>query len=120
METALGYIQNFWGLLLVVAVFIIYLISQGRTKAGKIVLSLMLRLEKQAEEYALQTGEEKFGFVVEKGYQLLPKYVRLVFSYNMFVELAERLYDEAKNYLSSLEEKALAAPVKESEKAAPE
>ncbi|AFM02396.1 hypothetical protein Desde_4135 [Desulfitobacterium dehalogenans ATCC 51507] len=119
METALGYIQNFWGLLLVVAVFIIYLISLGRTKAGKIVLSLMLRLEKQAEEYALQTGEEKFGFVVEKGYQLLPKYVRLIFSYKMFVELADRLYDDAKNYLMSLEGKTLTAPVKDDKEADP-
>ncbi len=103
METALGYVNQFWGLLLVMAVFIIYVISQGRAKAGKIVLSLMLRLEKQAEEYALQTGEEKFGFVVEKGYQLLPRYVRLVLSYKMFEELAGKLYEEAKNYLLSLE-----------------
>ncbi len=103
METALGYVNQFWGLLLVMAVFIIYLISQGRAKAGQIVLSLMLRLEKQAEEYALQTGEEKFGFVVEKGYQLLPKYVRLVLSYKMFEELAGKLYEEAKSYLLSLE-----------------
>ncbi|SHN88503.1 hypothetical protein [Desulfitobacterium chlororespirans] len=103
METLLGYAQDYWGLLLVVVVFIIYLISQGRAKAGQIVLSLMLRLEKQAEEYAPQTGEEKFGFVVEKGYQLLPRYVRLMISYRMFEELAGRLYEEAKNYLSSLE-----------------
>ncbi|WP_018306362.1 hypothetical protein [Desulfitobacterium hafniense] len=113
METALGYVNQFWGLLLVMAVFIIYVISQGRAKAGKIVLSLMLRLEKQAEEYALQTGEEKFGFVVEKGYQLLPRYVRLVLSYKMFEELAGRLYEEAKNYLLSLDEKPIPAPIKE-------
>ena len=103
METLLGYAQDYWGLLLVVVAFIIYLISQGRAKAGRIVLSLMLRLEKQAEEYALQTGEEKFGFVVEKGYQLLPRYVRMVISYKMFEELAGKLYEEAKNYLLSLE-----------------
>lgn len=103
METVLSYAQEFWGLLLVVVVFIIYLVSQGRAKAGRIVLSLMLRLEKQAEEYALQTGEEKFGFVVEKGYQLLPRYVRLVISYRMFEELAGKLYEEAKSYLLSLE-----------------
>lgn len=113
MEAALNYAQDYWGLLLVAVVFIIYLISQGRAKAGQIVLSLMLRLEKQAEEYALQTGEEKFGFVVEKGYQLLPRYVRLVISYKMFVELADRLYNEAKNYLTNLNEKPIAAPVKE-------
>lgn len=52
METALGCVQDFWGLLLVVAAFIIYLVSQGRARAGKMLLSLMLRLEKQAEEYA--------------------------------------------------------------------
>ncbi len=103
METALNHVQEFWGLLLVAVAFIIYLISQGRAKSGQIVLSLMLRLEKHAEEYALQTGEEKFGFVVEKGYQLLPRYVRLVISYKMFEELADRLYNEAKNYLVSLE-----------------
>ncbi|HHY27708.1 MAG TPA: hypothetical protein GX523_13385 [Desulfitobacterium dehalogenans] len=104
METALSYVQNFWGLLLVVAVFIIYLFSQGRAKAGKILLSLMLRLEKQAEEYALQTGEEKFGFVVERGYQLLPKYVKMFITYKMFVELANKLYEEAKNYLLNLDD----------------
>jgi len=105
MEAVLGYIYQFWGLLLVVVVFIIYLISQGRAKAGQIILSLMLRLEKQAEEYALKTGEEKFSFVVEKGYQLLPKYVRMFISYKMFEEMAGLLYAKAKEYLLSLNEK---------------
>lgn len=113
METALGYVHEFWGLLVVLVAFIIYLFSQGRAKAGKIVLSLMLRLEKQAEEYALQTGEEKFAFVVERGYQLLPRYVRLIISYKMFVELADKLYNEAKNYLLSLDQKPIQAPYQE-------
>ncbi|AFL99779.1 hypothetical protein Desde_1354 [Desulfitobacterium dehalogenans ATCC 51507] len=120
METALGYVQNVWGLLLVVAAFIIYLLSQGRAKAGKILLSLMLRLEKQAEEYALQTGEEKFGFVVERGYQLLPKYVKIVITNKMFVELANKLYEEAKDYFLNLDEKPIQARVKDRKETDPE
>ncbi len=112
METALGYVQDFWGLLLVVAAFIIYLVSQGRAKAGKILLSLMLRLEKQAEEYALQTGEEKFRFVVERGYQLLPEYIKMFITYRMFVELANELYEEAKSYLMSLDKKSIPVQIK--------
>lgn len=48
------------------------------------VLLLILRLEKQAEEYALRIGEEK----LERGYQLLFKYVKMLITYSMFKGLA--------------------------------
>lgn len=59
----------------------------------------------------MQTGEEKFRFVVERGYQLLPKYIKMFITYRMFVELANELYREAKSYLSSLDKKSISVQI---------
>lgn len=104
MNTVLSYLKDYWGLLLIVVAFCIYLVSVGRAQAKQILLSLMLRAEKEVEGYLFQTGDEKFSFVVTKGYELLPRYVRLIITYKMFEDMAQALYAKAKEYLYSLDE----------------
>lgn len=103
MDMLFGYLQDYWGLLLFVVAFCIYLVNIGRAEAKKVILSLMLRVEKDAEALLLKTGEEKLGFVVERGYQLLPPMIRAFITFTMFQDLANKLYVEAKNYLLSLD-----------------
>ena len=103
MEFVLGIIKDYWGVLILLVGALIFLVSQGKAKALQILLSLMLRAEKEAEEYLLQTGDEKFSWVVERGYQLLPKVVRLIITYGMFEQLAKSAYDKAKQYLLGLQ-----------------
>lgn len=102
MDIVLSYLQDYWGLLLIIVAFCIYLVSIGRAEAKKVILSLMLRVEKDAEALLLKTGEEKLGFVVDRGYQLLPPVIRAFITFTMFQDLANKLYAEAKRYLLSL------------------
>ena len=90
--------QNYWGFISVVLGFGGYAIFQ-RENAKKIILSLMLRLEKEAETLALNTGDEKLEFMTEKGYQLLPSSVRLFIPQATFNNLVKSLYNKAKGYL---------------------
>jgi|GEM_PF-2553599 len=88
----------YWGLITVVLGFVVYGLFQ-RENAKKIILSLMLRLEKEAESLALETGDAKLQFMLDKGYQLLPAGVRMFISESTFDELATSLYNKAKSYL---------------------
>lgn len=88
----------YWGFISVTLGFIVYGIFQ-REQAKKIILSLMLRLEHEAENLALQTGDDKLEFMLEKGYQLLPSSVRLFVPQATFNGLAKSLYEKAKGYL---------------------
>ena len=102
MNILLSSLQNYWGIILFVIGFVIFLVTQGKAKATQIILSLMLRAEKEAEGMVLKSGDEKFMFVVDYGYQLLPRNVRLFITYTMFEDMAKVLYARAKNYLSGL------------------
>lgn len=102
MNILLSSLQNYWGIILFVIGFVIFLVTQGKARATQIILSLMLRAEKEAEGMVLKSGDEKFMFVVDYGYQLLPRNVRLFITYTMFEDMAKVLYARAKNYLSGL------------------
>ena len=88
----------YWGIITSGIGFVVYALFQ-RENAKKIILSIMLRLEKEAESLALQTGDDKLEFMLDKGYQLLPGSVRIFLPQVTFNELAKSLYDKAKGYL---------------------
>jgi hypothetical protein len=98
VDILVGFLREYWGLLLIVVAFLIYLFSLGRAEAKQILLSLMLRAEKEVEGYLFRTGNEKFEFVVTRGYELLPRYVKFIITYSMFEEMAQALYNKAKEY----------------------
>ena len=71
--------------------------------AEKLLLGLMLQVEKSAEALALQTGDEKFKYVCDKGYELMPSATKLLISKGVFINLAMQVYDKAKSYLKVLD-----------------
>jgi hypothetical protein len=91
-------LQGYWGIIVVVLGFGVYALFQ-RQNAKKIILGLMLQLEKEAETLALSTGDAKFQFLVDKGYQMLPQGARAFITPAMFQSLAQNLYDQAKKYI---------------------
>lgn len=105
MDVILSYLQNYWGAILFIMgfVFVTFLVTRGKAEAAQIILSLMLRAEKEAESLVLKNGDEKFSFVVDYGYQLLPRTARLLITYVMFEDMAKLLYASAKNYLSRID-----------------
>jgi len=98
-NTVISILHQYWGIIAVILGFGVYAIFQRQT-TKKIILSLMLQLEKEAETLALATGDAKFQFLVDKGYQLLPQGARVFITPAMFTSLAQNLYDKAKSYLS--------------------
>lgn len=99
MNTLISLLQSYWGIIVVTLCFVIYAVFQ-REQAKKIILGLMLQLEKEAETLVLSTGDAKFQFLVDKGYQLLPQGARVFITPAMFTSLAQSLYDGAKKYLA--------------------
>lgn len=99
MEQVLVFLQSYWGIFAVGIGFGIYGLFE-RQKAKDTILSLMLQVEKNAETLALTTGDEKFQFVVDNGYQALPAVVKTVVTKEVFQTLARNLYDSAKSYLT--------------------
>ena len=106
--------QSHWGVIAVVLCFMVYAIFHLQN-AKKIILGLMLQLEKEAETLALSTGDAKFQFVVDKGYQLLPQGARVFITPAMFTSLAQGLYDSAKKYLVDYVPSETTIPVKADE-----
>lgn len=102
MGTFLNMLKDYWGVLILLIGALAFLVTQGRARAGQIILSLMLQAEKNAEEYVLQTGDAKFNFVVQQGYSLLPKVIKAFITFDMFAQMANNLYAGAKQYLSTL------------------
>lgn len=102
MEVFQSYLQGYWGIILFLICSLVYLVTQGKAKAKEIILSLMLRAEKEAVALLLKNGDEKFMFVCDYGYQLLPTYIKTFITYKMFSDLAKSLYDSAKEYLLDL------------------
>lgn len=99
MQTIINLLLAYWGVIAIVIVFGVYAIFNWQN-AKKIILGLMLQLEREAETLALSTGDAKFQFVVDKGYQLLPQGARVFITPAMFTSLAQSLYDGAKKYLT--------------------
>lgn len=99
MDIVMALLQTYWGILVVILGFSVFTIFQRQT-AKKIILSLMLQIEKNAETLSLQTGETKFQFIVDKGYQLLPQSIRIFITPAMFTKMAQAIYDEAKGYVT--------------------
>lgn len=96
--TIINLLLPYWGIIAVALGFGGYFLFQ-KDSAKKIILSLIIRIEKEAEKLALNTGEDKFKFLVDKGYALLPAPARIFITQNMFETLAQNLYNTAKNYL---------------------
>jgi len=95
-------LTSYWGIIIVLIGYAILFIFQRKT-AEKLLLGLMLQVEKSAEALALQTGDEKFKYVCDKGYELMPSATKLLISKGVFINLAMQAYDKAKSYLKVLD-----------------
>jgi len=98
----MGALTSYWGIIIVLIGYAALWIFQ-RKMAEKLLLGLMLQVEKSAEALALQTGDEKFKYVCDKGYELMPSATKLLISKGVFINLAMQAYDKAKSYLKVLD-----------------
>ncbi|MEW6724473.1 MAG: hypothetical protein AB1331_06075 [Bacillota bacterium] len=92
-------ITAFWGILAVVIGFVVWALLDF-SSAKTFAVSLMLQAERLAEELVLETGKAKMDWVVSKTYPLLPKWVRLFVSQEIWRAILQRLYDQAVEWVT--------------------
>ena len=97
MAEVLQFIDSWWGLLTVVLFLIGYAIYDWR-KARKLIASMIFHAEERAKELVLENGEAKFNWVKENTYPMLPKWMRLFLTQNMYRALIQKVFDELKKW----------------------
>lgn len=81
--------QQYWGIISLILGAIVYLLS-AKGKASSIIKTHMLGVEKNAEQLALTTGDQKFNYVASEGYAILPAWAKLAISQTTFVAIVVR------------------------------
>lgn len=89
-------LTDFWGFAAVFVAGILYMIihrGAAVSQAKKTAMTLMLGAEKRAEHLLLVTGQDKFNWVVDKGYDILPAALRMFISKPAFRNIVQELFD---------------------------
>jgi hypothetical protein len=93
-----NFISQYWGLISMFLGGVVYVATHytwAKSFAKKKAIQLMFSAEARAEELALSLGAEKFSWVVDQGYNLLPAPVRVFISKPLFSTVVQSLFDEA-------------------------
>lgn len=107
MNTIYSLLGQYWGIVTIVVAGLLYFgVDKTARKtaikfAEKKAMTLMFGIEKKCEDFALQSGKDKFDWVVEKGYDLLPAPVRLIISPALFKTIVQGLHDDAVKFVTS-------------------
>lgn len=96
-----------WAIILacvaLVAVIVFLLVRGKREIAYKILYSLVNEAEKL---FGAGTGKQKFAYVMEKAYALLPAVIKVVITYNTFEKWIEKAVTKMKEDLKEKSEQA--------------
>ncbi len=92
-ENLLEFLVSWWGLIIVFFFFIAYGIHDYEA-TKKTIVGLIFIAEERAREKALETGEQKFNWVVFNGYKYLPGWLRLFMSEELFKVLVQNIFDK--------------------------
>lgn len=89
----LGFLQQWWGLIAMAIIAVLYAIFNWQGFKKKVV-ELIFIAEETAREKALQTGQEKFEWVAENGYQFVPLWAKLFVSETAFRKIVQAVFDQ--------------------------
>lgn len=96
-----------WDILLaclVIVSVIVFLLVRGKKEiAYKILYSLVNEAEKL---FGAGAGKQKFAFVMEKAYAVLPAVIKLIITYKTFEKWIEKAVDKMKEDLKKKSEQA--------------
>lgn len=94
-------VNDYWGIGAVILGGLGYFFTHKKASiayAKKVASDAILSAERKAEDLALNTGEEKFSWVVDKGYSYLPPIVKTFVSKELFAVLVQAVFDKAKKF----------------------
>lgn len=106
LAAALQFISSWWGLLFVAVVLILMFIFK-RQQLKKLAIRLIFLAEERSRAYALQTGKQKFDWVVEQGYQYVPVWLKLFITKATFAVIVQAAFD---SIIDWAEDQELRAP----------
>lgn len=86
-------LTNYWGLIAAAILVAIYAVNDFE-KFKKKAAALIFVAEERAEEYVLETGTEKFEWVVENAYPYLPKWLKLALSESAFRAVIQYVFNQ--------------------------
>lgn len=92
----LGYLKEYWGIIAVVIMFGGFYIVDPKKSieiAKDKAKDLIIEAKVKSEEYALATGKDKFAWVSENGYKMLPVSVKLFISKSLFEIIIQYVFD---------------------------
>lgn len=92
LTEALQFLSNWWGLLFVLVVIVVMAVFRRQT-LKRIAIRLIFVAEERSRQYALRTGKEKFEWVVENGYGLIPPWLKLFVTKEMFSVIVQTVFD---------------------------
>lgn len=97
MTEVLEFAAQWWGLIGVVLIIALKFIFDRKNMVEKTV-ELIYLAEEKAKQCVLNTGEEKFQWVVENGYQYLPATVKLFISKALYAVIVQEIFDRIKEW----------------------
>ena len=93
MGVALDFVLSWWGIIGIVILFLVELYFE-REVAVKRIRDLIFLAEEKGRKGVLKTGEQKFDWVLENGYDLLPPVLHLFLSRVLFAALVQAVFDK--------------------------
>ena len=97
MTEVLNFLFSWWGLIALLAIFVLKLIFDYDGTV-KMVRGLIFLAEEKARQEVLKTGEEKFQWVVANGYQYLSATLKLFLSEELFAKLVQHIFNRIKEW----------------------
>ncbi len=96
-------LTQWWGIIGVVVMLVICYFVYGLEATKGHVKDLIFLAEKKAREKCLETGKEKFEWVVEHGYSYLPSGLKLFISKDLFAAIVQAVFDKMVDWAEAQE-----------------
>lgn len=94
-EQIIDFVFSYWGLIGLVALFILEFFREREVAKAR-VKELIFLAEEKAQKKVLKSGQQKFDWVVEQGYQYLPPIVQLFMTKEAYQLLVQSIFDRIK------------------------
>ena len=99
----LDFLGQWWGILGVLVILVITYFVYGFEVAKGHVVKLIFIAEEKAREKCLETGRQKFEWVVENGYTYLPTALKLFITKELFAAIVQSVFDKVVDWAESQE-----------------
>lgn len=99
----LEFLSSWWGILGAVIILVLTYFIYGFETAKSHVVKLIFIAEEQAREKCLETGRQKFDWVLENGYLYLPNPLKLFITKELFAAIVQSIFDKIVDWAESQE-----------------